>query len=82
MKKMQSRSTERIGISMSSIGITVRLLIEDGNVFVNDVPEGVTVEVTDLDVLPCSKQRAADGRPCSRYSVTAKDRRQFRKHAA
>jgi hypothetical protein len=51
----------------------VRITVEDGVAYVNEVPPGVLVEVTDYDVDPCSREHDGTGVPCSRYCVTAAD---------
>lgn len=51
----------------------VKISVVDGVVSVNQAPLGVAVEVTDYDVDPQTPERDEEGRPCSRYTVTAED---------
>ena len=48
---------------------TVRIHVEGGCAFVDQVPAGISVEVVDFDVAPDSTERDEAGRPCSRYTV-------------
>ena len=50
---------------------TVRISVVGGVAFVDQVPPGVTVEVTDYDVESNSPERDDHGHPCSRYRVEA-----------
>lgn len=50
---------------------TVKISVIDGVAFVEQVPPGCSVEVTDYDVDPRSPERDEKGVPCSRYCVTA-----------
>jgi hypothetical protein len=47
----------------------VRIRVEGGVAFVDDVPPGVVVRVVDYDVDPESPEHDNSGRPCSQYSV-------------
>ena len=67
------------------IGQTVRISVVDGVAYVDEVPPGVTVEVSDYDVFhvgdPLPIVGGKQQNPCSTYSVTAEDIR-LRKQAA
>jgi len=49
--------------------MTVKIRVENGVAYVDEVPSGVTVRVIDYDVAPESPERDDAGRPCSAYSV-------------
>jgi hypothetical protein len=52
--------------------MTVKISVVDGVAYVDEVPAGVTVQVTDYDVdTRNTKERDEDGTPCSRYVVTS-----------
>jgi hypothetical protein len=51
--------------------MTVRISVVGGVAYVDQVPSGVTVEVTDYDVALNSFERDERGHPCSRYRVAA-----------
>lgn len=55
---------------MQTITQVVRVHVTDGVAFVDQVPPGVVVQVTDYDVHPEWPERDREGRPCSRYTVT------------
>ncbi|MFN0166715.1 MAG: hypothetical protein ACKV22_09810 [Bryobacteraceae bacterium] len=52
----------------------VVISVTDGVAYVDQVPPGVVVRVTDYDVDPQSPERDSQGRPCSVYEVTAPGR--------
>jgi hypothetical protein len=49
--------------------MTVKISVANGVAFVEDVPVGVTVQVTDYDVDPSITERDEKGNPCLRYLV-------------
>jgi hypothetical protein len=49
----------------------VRISVVGGVAYVEEVPPGVVVEVTDYDVDARTAERDEHGRACSRYQVTA-----------
>jgi len=49
--------------------MTVRSSVRGGVAYVDEVPAGVVVEVTDYDVDPRSPERDENGEPCSRWRV-------------
>lgn len=51
--------------------MTVKISVLNGVAFVDEVPAGVEVEITDYDVDPASYDRDERGQACSRYRVTA-----------
>lgn len=52
--------------------MTVKISVMDGVAYVDEVPAGVTVQVTDYDVdTRHTKERDENGTQCSRYLVTA-----------
>lgn len=51
--------------------MNVRISVVGGVAYVDQVPAGVTVEVTDYDVDARSPERDENGSPCSRYKVEA-----------
>lgn len=50
---------------------TVKISVVGGVAYVEQVPPGVTVEVTDYDVDRRTAERDKEGTPCSRYLVTS-----------
>jgi len=53
----------------------VKISVVGGVAFVDEVPPGVLVQVTDYDVDPASPDRDERGEPCSRYEVDASNLR-------
>jgi len=49
---------------------TVKISVVDGVAYVDQVPPGFSVEVTDYDVDPRTPERDETGKPCSRYTVS------------
>jgi hypothetical protein len=51
--------------------VTVKISVVNGVAFVDEVPAGVTVQVTDYDVDYRSRECDEEGTPCSRYTVSS-----------
>ncbi|MCL4853804.1 MAG: hypothetical protein KJZ78_20800 [Bryobacteraceae bacterium] len=51
----------------------VKITVRDGVAYVDEVPPGVIVQVTDYDVDPASPEHDETGEPCSRYEVSQPD---------
>lgn len=47
----------------------VKITVCDGVAYVDKIPPGVVVQVTDYDVDPRTPERDEEGTPCSRYLV-------------